>query len=174
VSKRDLKKYLKNLDKDELTKVILDTYSNNKDAKEYLDYLVEPNEKELLLKAKKIIREEYFPEKHFPQKPRLSVAKRAIADFKRFDPPKELIAELLLFLVEQCCEFADSYGISDDEPFYDSVENNYSRALDFINKNDLSDKFKSRAKKLTELSPDYGFNEAMCEIFLGFYIESDE
>lgn len=169
MSKRDLKKYLKNLDNNELIKIILDTYSNNKGAKEYLDYLVEPNEKEQFLKAKKIIEEEYFPEKHFPPKSRLSVAKRAIADFKRFKPSTELVAELMLFLVEQCCEFADEFGVM-DEPFYDSIENNYFKSLDFIYKNDLSNKFKLKAKKIVNLSPDSMFNsEIMCDTFSRFY-----
>ena len=171
MSKRDLKKYLKNLDKDEIIKIILDTYSKNKDAKEYLDYLVEPNVNEQLLKAKKIIVDEYFPEKTFPPKARLSVAKRAITDFKRFNPSNELFAELLLFLVEQCCEFAYKYGV-DDEPFYESIEKNYRRFLDFCDKHDLLDKFELRAEKVTGITQYIGFNECMGDIFEEFYFET--
>ena len=77
MSKRDLKKYLKNFDNNGLTKIILDTYSKNKDAKEYLDYLVEPTEKEQFLKAKKIIKNEYFHEQTHLTKARLSVVKKS-------------------------------------------------------------------------------------------------
>ena len=96
MTKKELKKYLNCLNEKELIKIILDTYSNNKDAKEYLDYIVNPNEEEQFLKAKKIIEEEYFPEKTFPPKSRLSVAKRAIKDFSRLNPSPEREAELLI------------------------------------------------------------------------------
>ena len=81
MSKRELKKFLKNFDNNGLTKIILDTYSKNKDAKEYLDYLVEPTEQEQFLKAKKIIKNEYFHEKPYLIKARLSVVKKSYFGF---------------------------------------------------------------------------------------------
>ena len=170
MGKRELKKYLIDLGKTELTKIILDTYSNNKDAKEYLDYIVSPNEKEQFLKAKKIIEEEYFPEKTFPPKSRLSVAKKAIRDFSRLNPSPEREAELLIFLVEQGCEFTNEYGDM-EESFYESMENNFERALKFMHKHDLLEKFKEDAENCLELASvcGYGFYDELVDIFFRFY-----
>ncbi|MDR0911636.1 MAG: DUF6155 family protein [Methanobrevibacter sp.] len=143
MSKKDLKNYLESLEKKDIIKIVLDTYSNNKDAKEFLEYLVNPDIEEKFRKAQKIILEEYFPEKKFPPNAKVSVAKRAISDFKKFNPPNELIAELMLFLVKQICLFIDEYGINDD-PYYDIVENNYDNALKFIYQNKLHKKFKDK------------------------------
>ena len=170
MSKRELKKYLNSLNEAKLIKIILDTYSNNKDAKEYLDYIVSPNEEEQFLKAKNIIEEEYFPEKTFPPKSRLSVAKRAIRDFSRLNPSPEREAELLIFLVEQGCKFTNEWGDM-EESFYEGMENNFKRALKFMTKHNLLEKFKPNTEKCIKLSSvcGYGFHDEMCGLFFEVY-----
>ena len=83
------------------------------------------------------------------------------------------MAELLLFLVEQCCEFAYEFGV-DDEPFYESIEKNYRRFLEFSYKHKLLDKFKSRAINVADVTQYISFNEQMCEIVSEFYFETQE
>ena len=108
--------------------------------------------------------------KHILQKLDYLLLKKAISDFKRFDPSPELVAELLIFLVEQISDYAKLYGVTDIS-FYDSIESNYLTALVFINDNDLLDKFKSRAKKIVDISYDEYFNSLLCDIYLGFYLK---
>ena len=44
---REVKIKLKELEKDEIIKIVGELYQKNKPVKEYLDFLVEPNEKAL-------------------------------------------------------------------------------------------------------------------------------
>ncbi|GAA5818800.1 MAG: conserved hypothetical protein [Methanobrevibacter sp. CfCl-M3] len=171
MSKMKLKKYLKDLDKSDIIKIFLDVYSKNKDAKEYLNYLVEPNEEEQFEKAKKIIKNEYFPERGLP-KTRLSVAKKAIRDFSRLNPSPELEAELMLFLVEQGCELIESFGMEDNS-YYIGMINNYEKALDFMDKNNLLKKFQARAERCTQIASEhvFFFGEELYDLFIDFYTQ---
>ncbi|MDR0913226.1 MAG: DUF6155 family protein [Methanobrevibacter sp.] len=175
MSKKDLKNYLKNLDNNELINIILRTYIKNEDAKLYLDYLIKPdslklNEKEEFLSAKEIIKEEYFSGEHPPI---FYIAKKAVSDFRRIDPSIELIADLLLFLVEQCGDFAKNY-CGPYDPIYDIIESNYEIALEFIYDNDLLCEFKSRAENIIDISHDEYFNSILCDIYFGFYLEIED
>ena len=80
MSKVALKKYLGTLEKSEIIDVVLDLYDARKEAKEYLEYILNPDEKEKMKEYKAIIRNEFWP-KRGDGKCRFSVCKRAIADF---------------------------------------------------------------------------------------------
>lgn len=58
---RDLKKELKKLDKDGLINLISDLYKKDKAKKEFLDFYVEPNERELFHKYQDIVFEAFYP-----------------------------------------------------------------------------------------------------------------
>ena len=138
------------MDKAELVSLILEMYSTKKEIAEYLDYYVSPNEKEQFLKAKKIIEDEYFPAKGWP-KERLSVAKKAISDFSKLKPSPELEAELMIFLVECGCRYTNEYG-DITESFYTGMENNFNKALKFMKKHGLLERFRPNAEKIGRAS----------------------
>lgn len=171
MAKSDLKKLLQTMDKAELITLILELYGAKKEFKEYLDYYVNPNEKEQFQKAKKIIEKEYFPEKGWP-KERLSVAKKAISDFSKLKPSPELEAELMIFLVECGCRYTNDYGDM-SESFYTGMENNFSRALKFMKKHELLKRFRSNAERCVEWSSycGYGFSDSMAFLFDEYYPE---
>ena len=60
-----------------------------------------------------------------------------------------------------------------EESFYKGIENNFRRALKFIAKHNLSEKFKTNAKNCLELVSvcGYSFHEEMCEVFMEVYGE---
>ena len=58
----DLKKELKILDKDQLVALIADLYKKNKAAQEYLDFYVQPNERERFEKYRTKVVEAFFPQ----------------------------------------------------------------------------------------------------------------
>jgi hypothetical protein len=170
MTKVQLRKYLNELDKKDIIKIILDTYSKNKDAKEYLDHLVNPNTEKSFLKAKNIISKEFHSETSSVPKARLSVVNKAIKDFLRLTPEPEFEARILIFLVEQKMDYADEYGVMDD-PFYDGILTNFIKALEFMEIHDLLEKFKIDAEKCLKESMTFSiyFMDYMKDIFNEFY-----
>ena len=55
MSKADVKKYIKSLDKSSLEELVMDLYSARKEAKEYLEYVIKPNDKGKLDEYREII-----------------------------------------------------------------------------------------------------------------------
>ena len=165
MSKIAFKKYLGTLEKSEVIDVVLDLYDARKEAKEYLEYFLNPDEKAKLKEYKAIIRNEFWS-KRGEGKCRFSVCKKAIADFRKLHPSPENLADLMLYLVENACEVADAWG---DlwESFYDSTESNFEATMKYISKNNLLPKFQKRIEamlKNTE-SSGYGFCDAMPDIY---------
>ena len=62
MSKRDLKKYLSSLDKNQLEEQLVELYDKFKDVKVYYDFVFNPNEQSLVKEAKIKISNEYFPQ----------------------------------------------------------------------------------------------------------------
>lgn len=105
MSKTSLKKLLLQLDRDQLTEVILDLYEARKDAREYLEYFISPDENAMLEKYKAIILKEFSPSKGRPRA-RTSVCKKAIKEFAALHPSPRLIAELRLHFIECSTRYA--------------------------------------------------------------------
>lgn len=165
MSKGALKKYLGTLQKGEIIEMVLDLYVARKEAKEYLEYFLNPDEEEKLKEYKAIILNEFFP-KRGDGKCRFSVCRKAISDFRKLHPSPKNLADLMLYLIENACKIANSWG---DlwESFYDSTETNFIATMKFITKNGLLPKFQNRieaALKNTQ-SSGYGFCDAMPDIY---------
>lgn len=56
MSKADVKKYIKSLDKSSLEELVLDLYSARKEAKEFLEYVIKPNDRGKLEEYREIIK----------------------------------------------------------------------------------------------------------------------
>jgi hypothetical protein len=146
-------------------------YDGKKEIKEYMDYYTNPDEKKMFHKYKKIIDNEYSLTAYNP-KTRLSVAKKAISDFSRLKPSPMLEAELMMFLVECGCRYTYNYGDIWDG-FYDSMVNNFARALKYINKHGLLSEFRINAKNCVKwASPcGYKFADKISDLFYEYYEE---
>jgi hypothetical protein len=94
------------------------------------------------IKYKEIIENEFLPVNGFG-KARLSVAKKAIIEFKKISNDKQANSELMIFYVRTVVRYTDCYG-DIDELFYLSMESMYKRALDFIFKSSLKHEFDDR------------------------------
>jgi len=173
MSKPALKKELLKLTKEQLVEQMLDLYDKNKAVKEFYDFYLNPNnEKELVVKYKKMIRKEFNVERPESGGEKFSVAKKAISDFRGLQPSPEALADVMLYLPESACELTYCYG-DYSEQFYDSAYNNYKAALAFIAKNKLLDSFKLRAQQCVEwASPcGYGFANDIADVFYDYYME---
>ena len=173
MNKTNLKKTLNTLSKDEIIQIVLEIYDSYSDVKEKLNAQFAEDKttllKEALDKYKFIIRNEFFPSKG-ADKCRVSVCKKAISDFKKLKPSPIDVADLMVFFVEQGCQYTSMYGDM-WESFYTSIENNYRSALDYIFQNELENLFKDRLKKCVDLTEDcgWGFNDVLGDFFYEYY-----
>ena len=173
MSKPALKKHLQSLTKEQLIETVLEMYDNMKSVKEYLEFFLNPNEKEMFEKYKAVIINEFYPRgKYTDPKTRFSVAKKAIADFRTLKPSSELLADLMLTLPEMACQFTFDYGDM-SEQYYNSAYNNFKAALEYMHKSSLLDSFKLRCVDCLKWASvcGYGFEDDMNEIFYQYYKE---
>jgi len=171
MSKSTLKKHLQTLSKEQMIETVLELYDNVKPAKEYFEFFLNPNEKEMLEKYRAVIVNEFYPRGKFTEpKTRFSVAKKAIADFRALKPSPELLGDLMVTLAEMACKFTYDYGDM-WEQYYNSAYNNFKAALDFLDKNNLLDNFKLRCEDCVKYASPcgYGFADEISDIYYQYY-----
>lgn len=171
MSKTALKKHLQTLTKEQLQSKILELYSNYKPVKDYLEYKLNPNPKEKLEYYKNIVREEFYPKRKTSNaKIRFAVAKKAIAEFRKLEPPTEQMADLLLTLPEYACKFTHEFGDM-WEQYYDSASTNFKLALEFISAHNLLEKFKERCEQCRKYASDcgWGFSDDIDDLYYEYY-----
>ena len=165
----DLKRNLNESTKEDLIKSIVDLYQKNAFVKDY--YTIKyglGNSLSILKKHKDIINNEFFPERG-EGRGRLSVAKKAITDFKKLSDDKTAIAELMIFYVESGVNYTDCYG-DIDWSFYRSMATMYDRTLEFITINNLMKLFGDRCLKIVEDTVDmgWGFHDQLVESYYDY------
>ena len=167
MSKTTLKKHLQSLTKEQIIEQVLALYDTCKPAKEYFEYLLNPNEKEKFKKYRSVIINEFYPEAdRFDSSLRFSVARKAIADFRSLKPSPELLADLMVTLPEMACKFTNDYGDM-WEQYYTSTITNFELALKFLQKHNLLEQFKPRCKECVKYSEPcgYGFADEISDLF---------
>ena len=100
---RDLKNELKKLDKQGLINLISELYKKDKSTKEFLDFYVKPNERELFEKYRDIVFEAFYPTRGHELK--LKNGKKAISDFKKFSPSPRTSRWAHAILCSNRCRF---------------------------------------------------------------------
>ncbi|MEI6091930.1 MAG: DUF6155 family protein [bacterium] len=143
----NIRKELNKHDKDGLIDLIEYLYKNNKYAKEYLNFYINPNEAELFLRYKTKVYEAFFP--RVGRKIRLGRGKKAIAEFKKYDPSKTLIADLMLSYVEYGVKYIHNNG-KYSMTLSNSIAGVYAQALALMSEEEILDEFAERAKKIVE------------------------
>jgi hypothetical protein len=168
MSKRDFKKEIESFDKKQLVDLILDVYKKNASAKEYLDYLFNSNDVEVLSDYKRKVREAFYPKRGFGFK--LSVGKKAISDYRKLKPSPDSLIDLLLCYVESGVDYTNEFG-DIDEAFYSSIESVYHNAIKLIDKAMLHEKFAERAYQITKRTENigWGFHDGICDSYYEIY-----
>ncbi len=164
-----LKIALKESTKDQLLKQIVDLFKKSEFVKDYyISKYSGDNSLSVLIKYKDIIRNEFFPIDEF-SKTSLSVAKKAITEFKKISNDKALIAELMIYYVENGVSYTVCYG-DIDEQFYLSMESMYERTLKFIVHHKLVPNFKERCFKIVNdtTGMGWGFHDQLSDIYYGY------
>lgn len=147
MSKRELKKYLKDLTKEQLEEQILDLYNRFKDVKEYYDFAFNPKENQLMEQCRFQISKEYYPVSSRKAKMRRSVAQKWIKKLILFDADPFLVADLMFFNIEIAQSFSGEHLIRQDT-FFTSFYKSFDEALRFVSEKGILSDFKGRITKI--------------------------
>ena len=161
-----LKRRLQLLPKERVIEIILELYDARKEAKDYLEFYLVPDSNAELEKCKKTIRQEFFPTRGFSEKPSFAKCRKVISDFQKLKPEPTCIADLMLFYIEQGCEYTVTFGDM-WEQYYITLENNFDKAMKFIFMNGLLAQYYERIEKLLDNANNcgWGFYDTLSEIY---------
>jgi hypothetical protein len=148
MSKRDLKKYLQELDKSQLEEQIIELYEKFSPIKVYYDFVFNPKEDTLLKESKIKISNEYYPQRSASGKPRRpkmrrSVAQKYIKHFILLGVDPFIIADIMLYAIEIAQTYSAEKPVK-SELFYKSMLNSFGQAVQYMIANAILEDFKSR------------------------------
>ena len=147
MSKRDLKKYLAELNKEQLEEQIIELYEKFSPVKVYYNFVFNPKEETLLQECKLKISQEYYPLKKSGRrskpKMRRSIAQKYIKHFIILGVDPFLIADVMLYNIEIAQTFA-SENVIKHELFYKSMFNSFEQAVIYLIANGILVEFKPR------------------------------
>ena len=147
MSKRELRKYLKDLTKEQLEDQIIDVYNRFKEVKEYYDFAFNPRENELMEQCRFQISKEYYPVTSRKAKMRRSVAQKWIKKLILLDADASLLADVMLFNIEIAQTFSGEHIIR-QESFFTSMYKSFEEALRFFSEKGIVTEFKGRIEKI--------------------------
>ncbi len=143
MSKRDLKKYITELNKKQLEEQILELYDKFNDVKVYYDFVFNPKEEKLVQDAKIKIANEYFPIRGKKPKLRRSTSQKFIKHFILIGVDSFIIADIMLYNIEIAQTYTSQKTIN-QEMFYKSMLNSFDQAVSFIIEKEIFYEFKDR------------------------------
>ena len=166
MSKSQVKKLLAGMSKEEVINTVMELYDARKEARDYLDYYVNPNESNELEKFKKIVLKEFDDDISRDPQCRFSVCRKALSDFKKLAPSTETLAEAMVYYVERVCEFS-FYAGDLWEQYYDSATSNFRSMLKFLVKNDILEAMMPRVVQIMAWCwpCGYGFHDEIGDSF---------
>ncbi len=147
MSKRELRKYLKSLTKEQLEDQIVDLYERFKQVKEYYDFAFNPNENELIEQCRFQISKEYYPIGSRKAKMRRSVAQKWIKKLTLLDADATLLADVMFFNIEIALTFSGEHIIR-QESFFTSMYKSFDEALRFVSEKGILTEFRGRIEKI--------------------------
>ncbi len=147
MSKRELRKYLKELTKEQLEDQIIDLYTRFKDVKEYYDFAFNPKENELIEQCRFQISKEYYPVGTRKAKLRRSVAQKWIKKLILLDADASLLADVMFFNIEIAQTFSGEHIIRQDS-FFTSIYKSFEEALRFVSEKGILLEFRGRIEKI--------------------------
>ena len=149
MSKRDLKKYLSELNKNQLEEQLIELYDKFKEVKVYYDFAFHPNENNLIKEAKLKISNEFFPIRGKRPKMRRSVAQKFIKHFISLGVDAFIIADIMLYNLEIAQALSLEKQIN-SIAFYKSMLNSFEQAISFMIEKGILEDFKNRIVLIKE------------------------
>lgn len=151
MSKRDLKKYIASMTKEQLEEQFVLLYEKFPDVKTYYNFVFNPKEEKLADEAKAKISNEYFPVKGRRPKLRRTVAQKFVKHFITLGVDPIVIADVMLFTIETAQKYSARRQIK-YASFYNSILTAYKQAIDFTVKNGIYPDFRTRITAIPEVT----------------------
>lgn len=149
MSKAKLKKALEVLDKEDIIGVITDLYEARKDAKEWLEFWLDPNPRKACDKAKSAVRRVFFASSDTSRRrPSLANLNKISKDFTTLCFDKEEIADFLIYVAETETEWLE--GRYRRITYRSSLRKNINAAVLYCEDNFPEGRFNLRLGKLKE------------------------
>lgn len=148
MSKRDLKKYIAELNKEQLEEQLLDLYARIKEVKVYYDFVFNPKEEKLIEECKFKINREYFPAKGRRAKTRRSVAQKCIKHFKQLGVDYPIIIEIMFFNIETAQRYSSRRKVYDT--FYRSMIKSFEELVAFIEEHHVQENYQAQINDIIE------------------------
>jgi len=170
-----LKQHLKSVSKEDLVDDIAELYKKIAGVKDFYQLkLSSPEETQVISKYKQTIENQFFPKRGYG-KAKLSVAKKAISDYKKVSVSPLGMIDLMLFYVEQGVKFTNSYG-DINEGFYNSMEGMYEKTIELILKYEQESIFEDRCEKIVDDASGigWGFSDALLDMYNAAFCEEEE
>ena len=166
MSKLQLKHHLQSLTQKQVIDLVMQFYDAKKEAQEWLDYYLQPDELAKLEHYKKIIYEEFYPSGRKMPQTRFSVCRKAISDYKKLYPRDEYLAELMVFYVETGCRLTYDYGDM-WEQYYDCMTRNFTATMKFLQQHNLIERFQPNLNNILKYTKDcgWGFEDDIRDIY---------
>ncbi len=149
MSKRDLKKYLTQLNKEQLELQVLELYDKFSNVKVYYDFVFKPNEINLIKEAKLKISNEYFPIRGKKPKMRRSVAQKFIKHYITLGVDSFIIADIMLYNLE-IAQSLSAEKVIKQELFFKSMLNSFQQAVSFMIEKEILLEFQDRVVAIKE------------------------
>lgn len=143
MSKRDLRKYITTLDKEQLVEQLMELYDKLPEVKTYYDFVFNPKEEKLVAEARQKIANEYFPVKSKRPKLRRSTAQKYIKHFLLLGVDPFAVADVMLFNLETAQKYSAKREMRYSS-FYKSMLNSFEQVIAYAISNGVIADFKPR------------------------------
>lgn len=165
MGKAKLRKKLELIPKENIITLVMSLYDASNEAKRYLDFYAEPNSLDECQRFKKNIRNQFFPTRGFSEKPSFATCRKAISDFKKMKPDPYYLADLMLYYIENGCEYTMTFGDM-WEQYYTTLENNFDKTMKYMSQHDLLALFQARIEQmLNSTDCGWGFSDTLQDIY---------
>lgn len=141
MSKIQLKKELQVLDKDGIIQMVLDLYSARKEAKDYLEFFINPDINARCDKARQTIAKELARGRR-DSRARISQIRKTIKDIATLQPDAEYVAELMVYAIETA--FASSRILRFRNTLINGMERLVNDTVVYLDSHELLPRFLPR------------------------------
>jgi hypothetical protein len=163
---RELRQHLAGKSQDDLISDIVTLFTKLDSVKDYYAMQIGgTHSDDLLNRYKAVIKQVFMPSRGHGSG-RLSVARKAVTDYKKASVSPDGLADIMLYYVEMGVQFTLRYG-DIDEPFYNSMEGMYEQALKQITAHKLQNFYESRCQKIVRDTNGmgWGFHDGLSDLY---------
>ncbi len=157
MSKAQLKKFIKELDRAQLEEFVLDIYSDIKPAKDYLDFFLNPDVDKLVDKTQLSLYSRIFRPNGDPVgNLKFTKINDIMKNFTMKVRDAHVVADMMVYLLTLLCEYGSKYY--HDESFVRSLVANFGRLSKWLIKNGLEKEYYDKMNSLIRHTYNIGWS----------------